>query len=225
MTLPLPASTVAIINDGDNGIEVLMVRRNENLANAAGAWAFPGGRVEDEDYLETDDHKLAAQCAAVRETIEETGLCLTKENLIPFAHWTTPEGPRRRYATWFFITELASPPAVRVDGNEIVDHCWLTPHQVLQRHREGMMEITAPGFITLTRLIKFSNSNEAIATFAAQDLLHYNPKLLKTNSGRIIFYEGDAGYDTCNIDIKGERNRIVMTDTEWHYQTTLHDNN
>jgi len=188
MSLPLPASTVAIISDGDQGIEILMVRRHQNLANAGGAWAFPGGRVEDEDYADTSDHKLAAQCAAVRETIEETGLCITKEALVPFAHWTTPTGPRKRFATWFFLTELSEPAAVRVDGNEIIDYRWMRPSAVLQQHRQGEMEITPPGFVTLSRLTRFASCADAISAFSEHELFHYNPRLLNTDRGRVVFY-------------------------------------
>jgi len=228
MSLPVPAATVAIINDSADGISLLMVRRNTTLANAAGAWAFPGGRVEDEDYADTDDHKLAAQCAAVRETIEETGLCIDKENLIPFAHWTTPEGPRRRYATWFFLTELSSPPPVRVDGSEIVDYCWRSPKDILQEHRAGNMDITPPGFVTLTRLTAFATTADALAAFTTNEFVHYNPKLIKTATEQVIFYEGDAGYNHCNINAQGERNRIVMRGNavrgnDWQYQTTIYE--
>ena len=221
MSLPLPAATVAIVCDGEAGIEILMVQRHANLANAGGAWAFPGGRVETEDYADTDDHKLAAQCAAVRETIEETGLCLDKDALTTFAHWTTPAGPRRRYATWFFITQLNSPPKVHVDGNEIVDFCWLQPAQVLQRHRQGLMEITPPGFVTLNRLTSYDTAAQAIAGFGARPLIHYNPRLLTTEFGRIIFYEGDAGYDQREVHVEGKRNRITIRGNDWHYESTL----
>ena len=85
------------------------------------------------------------------------------------------------------------------------------------------MEITAPGFITLKRLMKYDNTDEAIAAFETQEFLHYNPKLLPTDSGRIIFYEGDAGYHRCEVDVVGDRNRIIVTNNHWHYETTLYD--
>ena len=221
MSLPQPAATVAILNDDLQSLKILMVQRHQNLANAGGAWAFPGGRVEDDDYLDTDDHFLAAQNAAVRETIEETGLCLDKDSLQAFAHWTTPPGPRRRFATWFFLTSITSPPEVRVDGEEIVDHCWLSPDEVLERHRQGRMQITPPGFVTLHRLRQHQNSDEALREFSQHELVHYNPKLVKTEQGRTIFYEGDAGYRNADVNAEGARNRIVMVGNEWQYHNTL----
>lgn len=86
------ASTVMIIRDGP---EVLMMKRPAAMSFAAGAYVFPGGRVDDADAdatigwqgpspeefarkLGAPDEGVARAlvCAAVRETFEETGLLL-----------------------------------------------------------------------------------------------------------------------------------------------------
>ena len=36
----------------------------------------------------------------------QAGLDVTAEQLVYLSHWTTPEGARRRFATWFFLTVL-----------------------------------------------------------------------------------------------------------------------
>lgn len=221
MTHPSPAATVAIISDTDDGIHILMVQRHQQLANSGGAWAFPGGRVEQSDYTKHDDHFLASKIAAVRETKEETNLHIHQDDLIPFAHWTTPIGPKKRFATWFFLCKMGTVSNVVVDGSEIVDHVWMAPSDVLTQHREGNMTITPPGFVTLNRLQQCNNSRDAQQLFSNQEIAHYNPKLIKHIDQRIIFYEGDAGYDKCEIDITGKRNRIIMNGNDWVYENTL----
>ena len=78
------ASTLIIFHESEPGVtpRLLMVRRSQKMKFAAGAAVFPGGRVD------ADDHELAAtlahdgmdvrdaaaRIAAIRETIEETGL-------------------------------------------------------------------------------------------------------------------------------------------------------
>jgi 8-oxo-dGTP pyrophosphatase MutT (NUDIX family) len=47
-----PAATVAVVRDGANGLEVLLVHRNPE-GSFAGLWVFPGGRVEDGDLRVT----------------------------------------------------------------------------------------------------------------------------------------------------------------------------
>ena len=46
----IPAATVVLLRDGADGVETLMLRRDSKLAFAGGAWVFPGGRIDPEDY-------------------------------------------------------------------------------------------------------------------------------------------------------------------------------
>lgn len=79
----IPAATLVIMRPVDNGPdEILMVKRATNMAFAAGAVVFPGGRIDPDDYLVAREHGLddeaegAARVAALRETLEETGLAV-----------------------------------------------------------------------------------------------------------------------------------------------------
>lgn len=87
-TLPdgaIPAATLVIMRPSEQGAadEILMVKRAANMAFAAGALVFPGGRIDPDDYLVASRHGLgehdaegAARVAALRETLEETGLAV-----------------------------------------------------------------------------------------------------------------------------------------------------
>jgi 8-oxo-dGTP pyrophosphatase MutT (NUDIX family) len=80
-----PAATLVIFRRDPAGgpPQILMVERSAAMKFAGGAAVFPGGRVDDADralaevHGATDEdavHELAARIAAVRETLEETGL-------------------------------------------------------------------------------------------------------------------------------------------------------
>ena len=87
-TLPdgaIPAATLVIMRASEDGgpDEILMVKRSSTMAFAAGAVVFPGGRVDPDDYLVARQHAPhldeadgAARVAALRETLEETGLAV-----------------------------------------------------------------------------------------------------------------------------------------------------
>ena len=111
--MPTPASTVVVVRQGREDIEVLLLLRSAALKFNGDCWVFPGGRIDPEDY--PDQQRLqeyrAAQRAAVRETQEEAGLDISGEALLHFAHWTTPEGMSRRFSTWFFLCVVATPAA------------------------------------------------------------------------------------------------------------------
>lgn len=77
---PIPAATLVLMRPRLHGPpELLMIERTGDMAFAAGALVFPGGRIDPEDHALAKlvggcgEHD-AAKIAAVRETIEETGL-------------------------------------------------------------------------------------------------------------------------------------------------------
>ncbi len=93
--IPRPAATLALLRDGERGLEVLMMRRTHLAEFASGAYVFPGGAVDDSDHAPAlaalargmdDAHAsrvlglphggLAYWIAAIRESCEEAGLLL-----------------------------------------------------------------------------------------------------------------------------------------------------
>jgi len=78
---PIPAATLILMRPAASGgpPEILMLQRAETMAFAAGALVFPGGRIDPGDHelarrIWPDMEDAAARIAAIRETIEETGL-------------------------------------------------------------------------------------------------------------------------------------------------------
>lgn len=81
----IAAATVIVFRNagGGNPPELLMVTRSRSMTFAGGAAVFPGGRVDPADYelaasLDTalPPDEAAHRVAAIRETLEETGLAI-----------------------------------------------------------------------------------------------------------------------------------------------------
>lgn len=76
----IPAATLILMRPAAAGgpPEILMLERAETMAFAAGALVFPGGRIDPEDEAMAAAFPAladaAARIAAIRETIEETGV-------------------------------------------------------------------------------------------------------------------------------------------------------
>jgi glyoxylase-like metal-dependent hydrolase (beta-lactamase superfamily II)/8-oxo-dGTP pyrophosphatase MutT (NUDIX family) len=109
---PRPAATLALLRDGERGLEVLMMRRTHLAEFASGAYVFPGGAVDDSDHDPAlaalargiDDRQasrvlgvphggLAYWIAAIRESYEEAGMLLAHDGtgaIVPI------EGDERR---------------------------------------------------------------------------------------------------------------------------------
>lgn len=75
---PIPAATLVLMRARSGGPpELLMTERTGQMAFAAGALVFPGGRIDADDHATARGWEMAdgaARVAAIRETIEETGL-------------------------------------------------------------------------------------------------------------------------------------------------------
>lgn len=80
-----PAATVVVFRRDPSGgaAQILMVERSSEMKFAGGATVFPGGKIDPGDHdlaqrfgahLDADD--ATARVAAVRETLEETGLAV-----------------------------------------------------------------------------------------------------------------------------------------------------
>ena len=76
----IPAATIMLLREREGRIEVLMLRRNRQLKAFAGAWVFPGGRVDDADAPGADEISRA-KAAAIRETHEEAGLDISRASM------------------------------------------------------------------------------------------------------------------------------------------------
>jgi 8-oxo-dGTP pyrophosphatase MutT (NUDIX family) len=219
----LPASTVVLVRDGIDGIEVLMLRRNSQLAFHGGAWVFPGGRVDPDD-ADGDEDLLAlaaALRAGVREAQEEAGIALAAADLVPFAQWLTPPNQVRRFDTWFLIGIAPNEHAVSIDGSEIHAHEWMTPPNALARRAAGEIELPPPTFVTLTWLQEFDRAAAVLEAARSGEVFRYVPRPVRVDGGIAMMYAGDAGYDTHDIDAPGPRHRLWALGDAWRYERSL----
>lgn len=85
----IPSSTILLLRDGAEGLEVFMVVRHHQIDFASGALVFPGGKVDKADSARHvrsrvdgaeafDDTLLALRVAAIREAFEEAGVLLAR---------------------------------------------------------------------------------------------------------------------------------------------------
>ena len=88
---PLPSSTILLVRDGNDGLEVFMVVRHHKIDFASGALVFPGGKVDPQDGwpdMRTfcdgaeglADESLSLRIAAIREVFEECGILLARKD-------------------------------------------------------------------------------------------------------------------------------------------------
>jgi 8-oxo-dGTP pyrophosphatase MutT (NUDIX family) len=155
-----PASTVVILRDGADGIEVFMVVRHHAIDFASGALVFPGGKVDAEDSDEAWGDLSAASpaapdrsffVAAGRETFEEAGLVLARrrgkhEIVDAGAAHRLVETHRARLlegATGFADILRAEGLVLAADLMVPFAH-WITPERVPKRFDTHFFLVAAP---------------------------------------------------------------------------------
>lgn len=75
VTTPVrPAATVVVLRDGDDGVEVLMLRRNVRSGVLGGAFVFPGGKLDGADRAIAASSRLDASTAALHARLGEPQL-------------------------------------------------------------------------------------------------------------------------------------------------------
>jgi 8-oxo-dGTP pyrophosphatase MutT (NUDIX family) len=115
---PIPAATLVLMRErADGPPELLVTERTGQMAFAAGALVFPGGRIDADDHLTAETLGTdAAKVAAIRETIEETGLA---PGLTPAPEGATVAALREGIADEEPFASLLAAHGLALDGDAL----------------------------------------------------------------------------------------------------------
>lgn len=215
----LPAATVILVRDGEQGLEALLVQRNKAVQHMGGMWVFPGGKVDEADYPPGREEYQAAVNAAIRETAEEAGLRVDADQLVYLSHWTTPEGAKKRFATWFFLTILEDGQEVQVDGGEIALHRWVRPQIALAESADEAhpLRLMPPTYVSLKDIADFASCAEAREIMGTRGAMQYAPRMVFVEDGVCFLYQGDVAYETEDMESAGNRHRLYMVNDQLDY--------
>lgn len=216
-----PSSTAVVLRDGDQCVEVLILRRHPQLKVGGGHWVFPGGTVDPEDVRDAQGDRLKAfHLAAVRETEEEANIQLDQHRLQLISWWTTPPSMKSRYETAFFLADCPGQLVV-VDGEEADDFMWRSPAELVHAHQRGELALMPPTLVTLSELSNCPTVSAARDFYASRAVPDIHPKI-SDDQGRVcMLYGGDAGYESADPSQAGARNRCYLDAGKWHYEFAL----
>jgi 8-oxo-dGTP pyrophosphatase MutT (NUDIX family) len=174
-----PAATVVLLRDGADGIEVWLQQRATTLAFAAGMYAFPGGRVDDDEDFSSVAHDVSGEATvwadsdldvvrahlagAVRETWEESGVHLEPTVLVPWTRWVTPPGDTRRFDARFYLAKCPKDQSPRPLTGEVASGRWFVVRAAVDAFAAGDLPMWPPTISTLTSLTTFDDVASALA--------------------------------------------------------------
>ncbi len=100
--------------------------------------------------------------------LTDNGLLLALDELVPYAHWITPEGMPKRFDTWFFLAAAPPEQVGAHDGKESTDSIWLSPREALAGGESGRFKLPFPTTRNLIRLGKQPNVSAALDDMQGQ---------------------------------------------------------
>jgi 8-oxo-dGTP pyrophosphatase MutT (NUDIX family) len=228
----------------------MMVRHHQIEFNS-GALVFPGGSVDqgDKEIVAKaelhgggeglDASALGFRVAAIRETFEESGILLARQQgshalidarrageieaayrvplcegkmsflnvlvenklwlamdeLVPYAHWITPEGMPKRFDTWFFLAVAPPDQLGAHDGKESTDSIWVSPREALAGGESGRFKLPFPTTRNLIKLGKQGSVAAALDDARGKPIVTVMPVMTRHNGGRQLVIPREAGYD------------------------------
>jgi 8-oxo-dGTP pyrophosphatase MutT (NUDIX family) len=127
--------------------------------------------------------------------LNENGNLLTLNELVPFAHWITPEGMPKRFDTWFFLAAAPPDQVGAHDGKESTDSIWISPREALAGGASGRFKLPFPTVRNLIKLGKHRTVRAALDSARQNRIVTVMPVMTRLNGGRQLRIPAEAGYD------------------------------
>ncbi|HEX8095839.1 NUDIX hydrolase [Jatrophihabitans sp.] len=192
------AATVMLLRDGPDGLQTWLLRRVPKMAFAPGMSVFPGGGVDPvdgsgpvpatagavaEQFGTTVEHASVLLRAAARELMEETGVPMPLEALLPWARWITPEAEPRRYDTYFFVAAVPNEATAAAVTGEASHADWISVAEALAEYERDERPMLPPTVVNLTELAAMPSVAAVLDSAAARVVRPVQPTFRKDSSG------------------------------------------
>lgn len=135
------------------------------------------------------------------KVLTDNGMVLALDELVPYAHWITPEGMPKRFDTWFFLAAAPPEQLGAHDGKESTDSIWVSTREALEGGESGRFKLPFPTTRNLIRLGKQPNVGAALSDARKMSIVTVTPVMTKTATGRQLRIPKEAGYDGEVFDV------------------------
>jgi 8-oxo-dGTP pyrophosphatase MutT (NUDIX family) len=129
------------------------------------------------------------------KVLTDNGMMLALDELVPYAHWITPEGMPKRFDTWFFLAAAPPEQAGAHDGKESTDSIWVSPREALAGGESGRFKLPFPTTRNLIKLGKQMSVKAALDDARGKPIVSVMPVMTRLNGGRQLRIPREAGYD------------------------------
>jgi len=169
----------------ESGIMLARPKGSTHLVDAIGA-----GEIEAAYRTALNEGKTT-----FLNVLADNDLCLALDQLVPYAHWITPEGLPKRFDTWFFLAAAPPDQLGAHDGRESTDSVWVSPREALEGGQTGRFKLPFPTTRNLIKLGKQSKVGSALADASGKPIVTVMPVMTRLHGGRQLRIPAEAGYD------------------------------
>ncbi|MEE2757080.1 MAG: MBL fold metallo-hydrolase [Myxococcota bacterium] len=159
------ATSLIVLKDPENPM-IYWARRGPTAPFLASFNVFPGGLVDSTETDTFDDKDQRLKACLIREVMEETGADISSSvhKLEYLGRWITPPYlvyplETHFYALWVDTDVFRDV----VPGHELVDGCWITPHDAMALWRSGNVRLVPPTQAILKGLLSAGVSGATLA--------------------------------------------------------------
>jgi len=169
----------------ESGILLARSRGSTSLLDASRA-----GEIEAAHRAALNERKIT-----FLDVLAQNDLWLALDELVPYAHWITPEGMPKRFDTWFFLAAAPPDQLGAHDGRESTDSIWVSPREALAGGESGRFKLPFPTTRNLIKLGKQASVSAALEDSKGRDIVTVMPVMTRLNGGRQLRIPIEAGYD------------------------------
>ena len=169
----------------ESGILLARPKGSKALVDAKRA-----GEIEAAHRADLNDRKTT-----FLKVLTDNGMMLALDELVPYAHWITPEGMPKRFDTWFFLAAAPPDQLGAHDGKESTDSIWVSPREALAGGETGRFKLPFPTTRNLIKLGKQGHVKAALDDSRGKSIVTVMPVMTRLNGGRQLRIPKEAGYD------------------------------
>jgi 8-oxo-dGTP pyrophosphatase MutT (NUDIX family) len=157
---------------------------------------------------------LSSGANSFAEILRQEKILLFPDALIPFSHWITPEGEKKRFDTRFLLAKLPRGQETVSDNTELTEFLWVTPQNALRMHFSREIMLMPPTLKTVLELAQFASVDELFAAAKKRLLYPILPQIFE--QGVKLPHDPEYGLDQYRRPANpAEPSRIIAEDGVW----------
>lgn len=137
---------------------------------------------------------LLDRAVTLNDIAEAENLQIASDRLVPFAHWITPEGSKRRFDTHFLVARAPRDQLAHHDDWETLDTIWIQPLTAIADAEADRRRVVFPTRMNLKKVGQSATADAAVALAANTPVVTVLPVTKEVDGQRWIKIPIEAGY-------------------------------